>query len=147
MLVVESHTSWAATAGFLPVPGADVLAIFAVQLRMISRLGAVYGVPFREQAARSAIAALMAGILQRAIAGGVASGLKLVPGIGTLLGIAAQPGLAYAGTYAIGRVFIMHFESGGTYFDFDPSRMREQFRRQFEAARGNKHLAALAAEA
>jgi lipoate-protein ligase A len=41
-----------------------------------------------------------------------------------------------AATYAIGRVFIQHFESGGTFLDFNPEKVREYFKEQFERGKG-----------
>jgi hypothetical protein len=32
-----------------------------------------------------------------------------------------------ASTYALGKVFIQHFESGGTFLDFDPEKVKEHF--------------------
>lgn len=133
--IVDHHVPWAACAGMLPLPGIDLAAILGVQLRMLAGVAKEYGVPFKEQAAKSAAAALMAAILQNTVAGGVASSLKFVPVVGTLAGIAALPALAAAGTYAIGRVFITHFEAGGTFLDLDPDKVREHFRKEFEAAR------------
>ena len=37
-----------------------------------------------------------------------------------------------AGTYAIGGVFMQHFESGGTLLDFEPKKMREYFSSKLE---------------
>ena len=37
-----------------------------------------------------------------------------------------------ATTYAIGKSFMMHFESGGTFLDFDPAKVRAYFRQEFE---------------
>jgi len=38
------------------------------------------------------------------------------------------PGMAAAATYAMGRVFVMHFESGGTFLDLDPAKAEAHFR-------------------
>ena len=45
-----------------------------------------------------------------------------------------MPAFNAAATYALGRVFIQHFECGGTILDLDPDKVREHFRREFEAA-------------
>jgi len=37
-----------------------------------------------------------------------------------------------ASTYAIGNLFIRHFESGGTLLNMDPQKMREHFKEEFE---------------
>jgi uncharacterized protein (DUF697 family) len=106
-----------------------------VQLRMLAKLAEEYGVPFKEQAAKSIVAALMAMLVQNILTGGLASALKFVPVVGTLLGIAVLPAVAAAGTFAIGKVFITHFEAGGTFLDFDPQKVQNHFRVEFEKAR------------
>lgn len=135
LAVVNSYLPWAAGAGILPLPGIDVAAIVGVQLRMLAKLAEEYGVPFREQAAKSIVAALLAMLVQNTLTQGLASSFKFVPVVGTLLGIAILPAVAAAGTYAVGKVFITHFEAGGTFLDFDPRKVQDHFRVEFEKAR------------
>jgi uncharacterized protein (DUF697 family) len=134
MQSIRRHVPWAAGAGVLPLPGVDLAGIAAVQLHLMADLAELYAVPFRREAAKSLAATLMATLLERGIAGGLGSVAKLVPGVGTLLGLAVLPGLAAAGTYALGRVFLMHFESGGTFLDFDPAKAEAHFRAEFDKA-------------
>lgn len=138
LAVVKTYIPWAAGAGVLPLPGIDIAAILGVQLRMLAKLSETYGVPFKEQAAKSMIATLMAAVLENSLAGGFASALKLIPGIGTVLGIAALPAIAAAGTFAVGKVFITHFEAGGTFLDFEPKKVEAHFHAEFENARKNR---------
>jgi hypothetical protein len=65
--------------------------------------------------------------------------------IGGLLGILAVPAFAGATTYAIGKVFIRHFESGGTFLDFDPSKAKAYFQQQFKKAKSEQPAPAPAA--
>jgi uncharacterized protein (DUF697 family) len=134
MAVIRRHIKWAAGAGVLPIPGVDLAAIAAVQLHLLADLADVYAVPFKGEAARSMIAMLTAAVVEQGVAGSVGSLAKLVPGIGTVLGLAVMPGTGAAATYALGRVFLMHFETGGTFLDFDPSRMEAHFRAEFTRA-------------
>ncbi|MEZ5671856.1 MAG: hypothetical protein R3E08_05540 [Thiotrichaceae bacterium] len=46
-----------------------------------------------------------------------------------------------AATYAIDKVFVQHFESGGTFLDFDPEAVREHFAAEF--AKGKDVAASL----
>jgi uncharacterized protein (DUF697 family) len=135
LAVVRRYLPWAAGAGILPMPGIDLAAIMGVQLRMLDKMAEEYGVPFRQQAAKSIVAALMAMLVQSTLTGGLASTLKFVPIMGPLLGIAVLPAIAAAGTFAIGKVFITHFEAGGTFLDFDPRKVQDHFRVEFEKAR------------
>ncbi len=40
--------------------------------------------------------------------------------------------LSGASTYALGEVFKKHFETGGTFLDFDPERLRKYYNEKFE---------------
>jgi uncharacterized protein (DUF697 family) len=135
--LVKSYLPWAAGAGILPLPGVDLVAIVAVQLRMLAKMAELYGVPFREQAAKSVVAVLLGSVFPSSVAGSVASALKVIPVIGSLMGMATLPALAAAATYAVGQVFITHFEAGGTLLDFDPQKVRDYFKSEFEKAKGD----------
>ena len=58
------------------------------------------------------------------------SALKLVPVLGIFCFV-AMPTFNAAITYAVGKVFIQHFELGGTFLDFDPKKVRAYFEDQF----------------
>ena len=52
-----------------------------------------------------------------------------------IFSFAAMPTLNAAISYAVGKVFIQHFESGGTFLDFDPKKVRAYFEDQFREGR------------
>jgi hypothetical protein len=54
--------------------------------------------------------------------------------IGTLFGMVSVSGFAVAATYAVGRVFIAHFESGGTLLDLDLASAKAQVASHFKTA-------------
>jgi hypothetical protein len=43
-----------------------------------------------------------------------------------------MPSSSAAFTYAVGKVFLQHFASGGTFLDFDPKTVREYFAKMFD---------------
>ena len=49
-----------------------------------------------------------------------------------MLGVLTAPVFTTASTYAVGKVFIQHFEAGGNVLNFDPEAMREHFKDEFE---------------
>jgi uncharacterized protein (DUF697 family) len=53
--------------------------------------------------------------------------LKMVPLVGPVLGGFSMSLFSGAATYAIGKVFIQHFEAGGTFLDFNPVTVKEYF--------------------
>jgi len=62
---------------------------------------------------------------------------KIIPGIGTVSAIASMSILGASSTYAIGKVFIQHFESGGTFLNFNPDEkeIHTRFKRYFDEGR------------
>ena len=68
--------------------------------------------------------------------------LRSLPLIGGPLAALALPATTNAVTYAIGKVFIQHFESGGTFLDFDPEKVRDYFTREYGKAKGGSAPAA-----
>jgi uncharacterized protein (DUF697 family) len=138
-LTITKHVSLAVGAGFVPLPVFDVMAVSGVQLDMLYRLCRIYNVPFSREAARSMISALVGASIPAGPAGMLASGVKMIPGIGTALGLFTSPSLYAATTYAVGRVFVEHLESGGTLLTFDASKMKAHFERALKRA---PHMAA-----
>jgi hypothetical protein len=46
----------------------------------------------------------------------------------------SSPAFASASTYAVGKVFIQHFATGGTFLDFDPDKVKAHFAAEVERA-------------
>jgi len=127
--VVDRFSLYAGAAGLIPVPVADVAVVGGVQLQMLRRLSEVYGVPFSENRGKSIIASFAGALIPASgatsTAIGVGSLLKSLPGVGTLAGAVSMPVFSAGATYAIGKLFIQHFASGGTLLDFNPPDYRE----------------------
>jgi len=135
MRVVREYMGWSTGAGLIPLPLVDVAAIIAVELKMVHSLADVYGVPFSRSAAKSVIGALVGGGGTYILSAPVASLVKMVPVVGTIVGAVTEPAIAAAATYALGKVFIQHFESGGTLLDFNIRTQRHQYEEHFAAAK------------
>jgi sugar phosphate isomerase/epimerase len=52
--------------------------------------------------------------------------------VGTFVGTPSMVLFCGASTYALGKVFVQHFESGGTFLDFEPAKVKEYFQKEFE---------------
>lgn len=119
-------------AAALPLPVVDVLAVAGVQIRLIRTLAGLYGIPFHQERSRAALMGLLMGAEVGVVSLSIA---RFLPGLGYLA--VAGPGavLFSALTFAVGKVFIQHFEAGGTLLDFDPARMRAHFQRELALQR------------
>lgn len=139
--VIRRNVLWSVGAGVIPVAFVDTAAIMAVQIKLLKELSDVYGIPFKANAGKSAVAALLGGLTASGVSNGLlATGVfhglvRSVPVIGQVVGLATQPAFAAAVTYAVGRVFDQHFASGGTFLTFDPKKVEAYFREKFEEAK------------
>lgn len=130
--VIRNYSLGSIVPSLIPVPVVDLVAVTAVQLKMLDSLSKTYDVPFKEQAARAAITALVGSTVSLGTSRIVASAMKIIPVFGQLASAATMPVVNGGVTYAIGKVFKKHFETGGTLLSFDTSKMRNYFEEQFE---------------
>jgi uncharacterized protein (DUF697 family) len=130
--IVRNRVYWSVGAGLVPIPIVDMAALLAIQLEMVAKLAKLYDQPFRKDIAKSTVVALLGSIIPTLAAGPMASLLKAIPIIGYTTGAVSMCIVGGAGTYAVGKVFTKHFESGGTLFDFDPAKKKEEFAKSFE---------------
>ncbi|MBV9556143.1 MAG: YcjF family protein [Pseudolabrys sp.] len=130
--LVDRFAIWSGVAGLVPLPVIDVLAVGGLQLQMLRRLSQVYNVEFSDNRGKSLIAALAGSMIPATSGMGAASALKTVPILGMLASAFVMPALSAGATFAIGKAFIQHFESGGTLLDFNPPDYREFVKAQKE---------------
>jgi uncharacterized protein (DUF697 family) len=126
--LVKKWSLWAMAPGVLPIPILDLAAVAGIQMKMLSEMAELYGTRFSADKVRHVSAALLGsfgtGFVGRTLA---VSLLKSVPVVGQAAGALALPAIAAASTYALGRVFAVHFASGGTFLSFDPEKVRDHF--------------------
>jgi uncharacterized protein (DUF697 family) len=116
--LVKKYMWWTMGAGLIPIPFVDLVAVSGVQIKMLKDISVIYEVKFNENAGKSIISALLGSIVPNALAsGGIGSLIKLIPIVGPLAGGVSMSIFSGAATYAIGKIFIQHFEAGGTFLD------------------------------
>jgi len=127
--IIRNHTIWSMGAGFIPILIADIFAVSALQLDMIRQLCKIYDIDYEETRGKAIVTSLTGATIARL---GARSIIKLIPGLGSVIGGVTVSIFAGASTYALGEVFKTHFASGGTILDFDPDRVRKFYREKFE---------------
>lgn len=136
--LVKKYSLGTAAVGLLPLPLVDLIALSVLQGKMLKDLSKIYRVTYSEQRAKIYISALLGSITSISVARQscllVGSLLKSVPAVGLVAGSAVMPAASGASTYALGKVFIQHFESGGTLLDFDAEKMRAYYELQVAKA-------------
>ncbi|MBN2824233.1 MAG: DUF697 domain-containing protein [Campylobacterales bacterium] len=130
--IVTNHTLFAVGFGTVPVPIVDILGLTGTQLNMLRKLSEIYEQPFTDEIAKKAIASLIGGSLSIPVAMGVASLVKFLPVVGSSAGALSIASVGSASTYAVGQVFIRHFESGGTLLNLDTNQVKKFFKEEFE---------------
>jgi len=141
--VIKDHITYSVVAGMVPFPLADLAGITGVQLNMLNSLSKLYGIPFSRNRVKNILASLVGSLGTASLTGVVGSLIKFIPVVGTVGGVVSMPVIAGASTYAVGKVFVQHFESGGTFLDFDPVGTREFYAAQFQE--GKLHVPTAAA--
>jgi len=126
--IIKNHMVWSMGAGFIPIPIADIFAVTAIQLDMIRQISKIYGIEFKESQGKAIITTLTGSSLARLGANAV----KVIPGVGSILGGLTMSVMSGASTYALGEVFKKHFQTGGTFLDFDPARLKKMYKEKFE---------------
>jgi len=126
--IVQNSVLWTIGAGFIPIPIADMVAVTAIQVDMIKKIGEVYEMKASEASLKSWISTLSGSVISRF----GADAIKFIPGIGSVIGGISVAVLSGASTYAVGQVFIEHFESGGDFTNFEVDKFVDFYKKQFE---------------
>jgi uncharacterized protein (DUF697 family) len=140
--IIKNYVIGAVSVGIVPVPFVDIAGATALQLRMIKKLSDLYKQDFSEEIVRSIIASLGGGFLGYGAGILALSAIKTVPGIGWMMGMMSVPVFLGASTYAIGKVFAKHFDTGKTIFDLNVEAVKEFHREQMEKGKAIAKAAA-----
>ena len=130
--IIKKRVYASVGAGFVPIPIFDILALSGIQMEMVSKLASLYEVPFRKDIVKTAISALVGGVLPVAATPMISSLLKFIPVIGYTTSAVTMSATGGASTYAIGKVFVQHFESGGTLLNFNAEKVKEYYDTKFK---------------
>jgi len=129
--IVKNHVLVSAGFGAVPVPMVDLIGLTGTQLSMLKELSDVYDQDFKTDIAKKSIMSLAGGSLSIPVSAGLSSLIKSVPIIGQTAGVISVATIGAASTYAVGEVFIKHFQSGGTLLTFDATQFKEYFKDKF----------------
>jgi uncharacterized protein (DUF697 family) len=124
--IIRRNLYWAMGACVFHVPWIELAGIAIFQIKMLKELCALYGMRFSEQRAKIVLSSLLGTVSACTVGHGMLKRVvKAIPVIGHVGGVITLASMAAAFTYALGQVFVHHFEKGGTYFNFDPETAKE----------------------
>jgi len=129
--IIRNHVGFSLGAALIPFPGADLLAVTAVQVSMLRQLAKLHNVGFMDTLGKNLISAVVGSSAARL----GASLIKIFPGVGTIIGELSMPALSGASTYALGKVVDRHFQTGGSLDDFDLRNARRGYKSEMEAGK------------
>lgn len=125
--IIKHHMWGAMGMGLIPLPLVDLVGLTGIQINLVRKLAKAYNVPFFKDTAKNIISALVGSTLSVAVAPGLVSLVKFLPLVGQTLGVVTMPLVAGAATYALGKVFVQHFASGGTLLTFNPDKVKAYY--------------------
>jgi len=121
----------AATAGALPIPLVDMIALSGIQTRMVYHLAQLYGQPLSGKRFLEIAGTLGLGMLIRQAGREL---LKVVPFLGSVLGSVASGALAGASTFALGKAFCFYYQKVHQGQVPRPADLRRYYKEQLEQA-------------
>ncbi len=125
--IVRTHTGVALAVGLVPFPLVDMALLSAIQVKMLHSLARLYEVEFSKHLGKSSIAGSVgSSVIYPAI-----SLAKFIPVSGWLATMGSVALVSGISTYVVGKVFIQHFASGGTFLTFDPQRVQDYYEQLF----------------
>jgi uncharacterized protein (DUF697 family) len=124
---------WSSGAGLIPFPMVDIATILTAQITMLAKMTKAYNIPFSEHRVKNILIPLFSSVgVVPAATVLLASLVKFIPVIGQTAGLISLPVMSGAISYATGKVFISHFEAGGTLLDFNPEKMKDYYKELLE---------------
>jgi uncharacterized protein (DUF697 family) len=138
--LIKSACAWAAASSLIPLSGADIAALAAVQANLVINISSLYGEKVEKYAVSGVIATLLGTLLPAyAATYALTAAAKVIPipGVGSLLSFPAIAGSNAAATYAVGRVFVSHYENGGTFASFSPTAAKDSLMSEFAAKKAS----------
>ncbi len=125
----------AVTLVFIPV--LDVALLSSIQLKMLHSLADVYEVEFSDQLGKSLLAALVGSTLPVSFSMSVIKIARFFSLYSFIIGSISASLFSSASTYALGKVFIQHFEMGGTLLNFNPDQVKAYYAEMFDEGKQN----------
>jgi uncharacterized protein (DUF697 family) len=113
-----------------PFPFVDLVAVSDVQLKMLTAVSKTYGVECEEARGKTQVASSSAMWFPNVLSfGSVTILLKAIPVVGQLVGAPSMGIFCGASAYAVGKVFVQHFEAEGTFLIFHTANVKEYFKK------------------
>jgi uncharacterized protein (DUF697 family) len=133
--LIASASRWSLAAALIPLPYLDMAALAGLQTKLVIDLADLYGQKASKEVVSGAISVLLGTLVPvGAVHATVGATAKLFPGVGTIVGSVSMAAFGAAATYAVGKVFVRHFENGGTMTNLGEAKLQAELRKEFVKA-------------
>jgi uncharacterized protein (DUF697 family) len=127
----------------LPNSLLEYAAISGIQLKMLHELSHAYGIPFKADGVKVIIGSILGGSVAYFLSDLYSNWVKVIPVVGKPIAFLSEPAMAYLTTYAVGVVFLEHFENNGSFQDIELEQIKKSIKLKIsekykELAQGNK---------
>ncbi len=133
--IIRTNVYASMGTGIVPVPLFSFAAASGININMVRQLSALYNVEFKEDIAKNIITSVLvagAGVLATPLIETAVIGIPLV---GLPFAVATRPVLNGMGTYAVGQMFVTHFNRGGSFVGANIDEMKESFTAAYKNSR------------
>jgi len=97
----------------------EYVVISGIQAKMLQEVSKVYGVPFKADAVKVIVGSILGGSVAYFLSDFYSSWIRSIPIVGKPISFLTEPAIAYVTTYAVGLVFLEHFERNGSFQNID----------------------------
>lgn len=133
--MIASASRWSVGAAMVPIPYLDLALLASLQTKLIVNLASLYEQKLSKQAVTGVITLLIGTLAPSGAARVTTSVLsKFMPGMGSAIGTVSLATFGASATYAIGKVFVRHFENGGSFATFSAKDIQEDLKKEFATA-------------
>lgn len=133
--IIRQNVYGAMGLGLVPVHWFQFAAVLPVQLNLARQLSKLYGVPFKEGLAKNIITSVIGAGASTLVSPFVKVAVAGIPLMGLPLAVSAQPLMNMASTYAVGHMFVNHFERGGNFVKANVDEMKKDFTNAYRNSR------------
>jgi uncharacterized protein (DUF697 family) len=127
----------------LPNSLLEYAAISGIQLKMLHDLSRIYDIPFKADGVKVIIGSILGGSVAYFLSDLYSNWVKVIPVVGKPIAFLSEPAMAYLTTYAVGFVFLEHFENNGSFQDIELEQIKKSIKLKIsekykELVKGNK---------
>ncbi len=134
--LIDTASYWSLAVGLIPVPFLDAAALATIQSKLLMNLSGLYGEKVKKELASSVISVVLGTLIPLGVTkSAIGLTAKFLPGAGSIIGSISMATMGATATKVIGKVFVRHFENGGTLTRLSESTLKAELREEFMKAK------------